>query len=135
MTRILFLSAVLFLGCKTPDGSTAAKDVPSTTNVTVLDSDNGGSITTSVGQLIVIKLASHNDGGYVWTFDSAAGLNEPVYKHDLSTCDPGAIGCSGFETFTFSTANACVGEYQLKLIEKRFGREPGSIYNLKVTLQ
>ena len=113
----------------TPPGPASANDA------TALDADNGGSIVASLGQNIVIKLASHSDGGYQWTLKNSGGLDLSNYTHDTSACAPVTLGCSGLEVFNFSTSGAAAGVYTIRLQEMRFGRQPGQVYSLTVNLQ
>ena len=103
--------------------------------VVAVESDNGKTLDVAKGKNFSIKMKSHSDGGYSWTLKNAGGLDQPSYKHDTSSCAPNVVGCSGYEVFAFSTANAPVGTYTVSLVEMRFGRNPGTTYSVTLNIK
>ncbi len=113
----IYTNGILLLGA---DGKYQIQAITQPTFFTLSEVDNGSTIELRLGQSLQIKVASHSDGGFQWSFDknSTNIVDQPGYTHDFSNCSNGLVGCSGFEIFTFKSIT--LGTGNIFLNECRF---------------
>jgi inhibitor of cysteine peptidase len=108
-SMIAALAGLLLVGCATTN-----------TTTTLTERDNGRAIGMSVGQVLVIKLASNPTTGYGWaehqpTEAVLRQVSEPTYVPDMAP--PGMVGVGGTETLEFKAVKS--GQQSLQIEYRR----------------
>ena len=101
----MIISLVSMAGCKAQP-------------VKISETDNGKSISVSVGNQLEVSLSGNPTTGYSWEVKSVdATILEQVGEPQFSSDNPNLVGSGGIQTFTFDVKKS--GSVTLELIYHR----------------